>query len=158
MPLRSGVFTGCAQPNRSNDKCSIVRALRSREGLPSGLWAYQEGQMDQKMVCFGQLRSTRSRQDESMEVGEVGSKRPSLGCNGVHVVRWVGLIFRLLPPHSSWPHQRPDAVCAVREICWTQVLLRRPLESQRLFEGRMNISTIPNTTRTLPWLLASARR
>ena len=42
-----------------------------------GIWAYQEGQMGQKMVCFGQLRPTRSRQDESIEVGEVGSKRPS---------------------------------------------------------------------------------
>ena len=49
--------------------------------------------MGQKMVCFEALRATRSRQDESIEVGEVGSKRPSLGCNGVHVVRWIGLIF-----------------------------------------------------------------
>ena len=52
--------------------------------------------MGQKMVCFGSLRLTRSRQDESIEVGEVGSKRPSLGCNGVHVVRCSGLIFWLL--------------------------------------------------------------
>jgi hypothetical protein len=52
--------------------------------------------MSQKMVCFGQLRPTRSRQDESIEVGEVGSKRPSLGCNGVHVVWCSGLIFWLL--------------------------------------------------------------
>jgi hypothetical protein len=44
-----------------------------------GLWAYQEGQIGQKMVRFGSLRPTRSRQDESMEVGEVGSKRPSSG-------------------------------------------------------------------------------
>jgi hypothetical protein len=55
--------------------------------------------MGQKMVCFGQLRPTRSRQeDESIEVGEVGSKRPSLGGNGGHVVWWIGLIFRLLLP------------------------------------------------------------
>ena len=52
--------------------------------------------MGQKMVRFAQLGAARSRQDESIEVGEVGSKRPSLGCNGVHVVRWIGLIFRLL--------------------------------------------------------------
>jgi hypothetical protein len=52
--------------------------------------------MGQKMVCFGQSRPTRSRQDELIEVGEVGSKRPSLGCNGVHVVRCSGLIFWLL--------------------------------------------------------------
>jgi hypothetical protein len=52
--------------------------------------------MGRKMVRFAALSGTRSRQDESIEVGEVGSKRPSLGCNGVHVVRWIGLIFRLL--------------------------------------------------------------
>jgi hypothetical protein len=50
--------------------------------------------MGQKMDCFGQLRPTRSRQDESIEVGEVGSKRPSLGCNGVHVTWWGPLIAR----------------------------------------------------------------
>ena len=52
--------------------------------------------MGQKMVCFEALRGTRSRQDESIEVGEVGSKRPSSGGNGGHVVWWIGLIFRLL--------------------------------------------------------------
>ena len=52
--------------------------------------------MGQKMVCFEALRGTRSHQDESIEVGEVGSKRPSLGCNGVHVVWCSGLIFWLL--------------------------------------------------------------
>ena len=61
-----------------------------------GIWAYQEGQMGRKMVRFAALSGTRSRQDESIEVGEVGSKRPSLGCNGVHVVRCSGLIFWLL--------------------------------------------------------------
>jgi hypothetical protein len=45
--------------------------------------------MGQKMVCFGQLRPTRSRQDELIEVGEVGSKRPSSGGNGGHVVWWI---------------------------------------------------------------------
>ena len=35
--------------------------------------------MGQKMVRFGALRGTRSRQDESIEVCGVGSKRPSLG-------------------------------------------------------------------------------
>jgi hypothetical protein len=52
--------------------------------------------MGQKMVCFGQLRPTRSRQDESKEVHEVGSKRPSLGCNGVHVLSLYPLIWRSL--------------------------------------------------------------
>jgi hypothetical protein len=50
--------------------------------------------MGQKMVRFGQLGAARSRQDESIEVGEVGSKRPSLGCNGVHVTWWGPLIAR----------------------------------------------------------------
>jgi hypothetical protein len=52
--------------------------------------------MGQKMVCFAALSGTRSRQDESVEVGEVGSKRSSLGGTGGHVVWWIGLIFRLL--------------------------------------------------------------
>jgi hypothetical protein len=46
--------------------------------------------MGQKMVCFGALRGTRSRQDESIEVGEVGSKRPSLGGNGGHEMISLG--------------------------------------------------------------------
>jgi hypothetical protein len=58
--------------------------------------------MGQKMVRFGQLGAATSRQDESMEVGEVGSKRPSLGGTGGHVVWWIGLIFRLLTPPASW--------------------------------------------------------
>ena len=61
-----------------------------------GLWAYQKGQIAQKMVCFGPLRATRSRQDESKEVHEVGSKRPSSGCNGVHVLSLYPLIWRSL--------------------------------------------------------------
>jgi hypothetical protein len=51
--------------------------------------------MGQKMVRFGALRGTRSRQDESIEVGEVGSKRPSLGGNGGHFAWWGGLICAL---------------------------------------------------------------
>jgi hypothetical protein len=42
------------------------------------------------------MGAVKSRQGESKEVHEVGSKRPSLGCNGVHVVWWIGLIFRLM--------------------------------------------------------------
>jgi hypothetical protein len=56
--------------------------------------------MGQKMVRFGALRGTRSRQDESIEVGEVGSKRPSLGGNGGHFAWWGGLICALLLPLS----------------------------------------------------------
>jgi hypothetical protein len=46
--------------------------------------------MGQKMVRFAQLGAARSRQDESIEVGEVGSERPSSGCNGVHFAWWGG--------------------------------------------------------------------
>ena len=52
--------------------------------------------MGQKMACLGHRGTARSRQDESKEVGGVGSKRASSGCNGVHHVWWGGLIFRLL--------------------------------------------------------------
>jgi hypothetical protein len=53
--------------------------------------------MGQKLPLCAQLGATRSRQDESKEVciGEVGSKRTSSGCNGVHHVCWGGQIFRL---------------------------------------------------------------
>jgi hypothetical protein len=54
--------------------------------------------MGQKMFRFAQLGAARSRQDESIEVGEVGSKRPSLGGNGGHFAWWGGLICALLPP------------------------------------------------------------
>jgi hypothetical protein len=46
--------------------------------------------MGQKMFRFAQLGAARSRQDESIEVGEVGSKRPSLGGNGGHFAWWGG--------------------------------------------------------------------
>jgi hypothetical protein len=65
------------------------------ERAGEGLWGYQEGQMGQKLVRFAQLGAARSRQDESIEVHEVGSKRPSLGCNGVHVP------FRSVPPDMA---------------------------------------------------------
>jgi hypothetical protein len=53
--------------------------------------------MGQNLPLCGQLGAARSRQDESKEVGgQVGSKRTSSGCNGVHHVCWGGLIFRLL--------------------------------------------------------------
>jgi hypothetical protein len=57
--------------------------------------------MGQKMGCFGGPRGTRSRQDESKEVHEVGSKRPSSGGNGGHVRWWIGLICALLCPRPS---------------------------------------------------------
>jgi hypothetical protein len=49
--------------------------------------------MGQKMVCFGQLRP---KKDEPKEVHEVGSKRPSSGCDGVHVISLYPLIWRSL--------------------------------------------------------------
>jgi hypothetical protein len=52
--------------------------------------------MGQTLPLCGQLGPTRSCQDESKEVGEVGSKRTSSRCKEVHVVRCIGLVFRLL--------------------------------------------------------------
>ena len=52
--------------------------------------------MGQKMVRFAQLGAARSRQDESIEVGEVGSKRPSSGGNGGHVLSLYPLTWRSL--------------------------------------------------------------
>jgi hypothetical protein len=49
--------------------------------------------MGQKMVRFAQLGAARSRQGESMEVGEVGSKRPSSGGNGGHVLSLYPLMY-----------------------------------------------------------------
>jgi hypothetical protein len=63
--------------------------------------------MGQKLVCFGPLRATRSRQDAPREVHEVGSKRPSLGGNGGHVLSLYPLIWRSLP-NSAIP-ARPSA-------------------------------------------------
>jgi hypothetical protein len=54
--------------------------------------------MGQKMVRFAQLGAARSRQAESIEVGDVGSKRPSSGGNGGHVVSLYPLTWRSLPP------------------------------------------------------------
>ena len=47
--------------------------------------------MGPETVLVGQLGAARSRQDEPIEVGEVGSKRPSLGGTGGHVVWCSGL-------------------------------------------------------------------
>jgi hypothetical protein len=60
------------------------------------LWGCQEGQMGQEMVRFGPLGAVKSRQDESIEVREVGRIRPSLGGTGGHVVWWGELICGLL--------------------------------------------------------------
>jgi hypothetical protein len=70
----------------------ILRSCWAGEGL----WAYQEGQMGQKMVRFAQLGAARSRRDKSIEVGEVGSKRPSSGGNGGHVLSLYPLTWRSL--------------------------------------------------------------
>ena len=52
--------------------------------------------MGQKMVRFGELRGTRSRQDASKEVHEAGRIRPSSGSNGGHVLSLYPLIWRSL--------------------------------------------------------------
>jgi hypothetical protein len=67
--------------------------LLGRRG-PLGLPVVLGGPNGPKIVRFGSLRPTRPRQDEPIEVGEAGSKRPSLGCNRVHVTWWGPLIAR----------------------------------------------------------------
>jgi hypothetical protein len=113
-PPSRGFGVGAAQRRRGGRRGGNAPAPAIFAQLlgGEGLWAYQEGQMGQKMVCFEALRGTRSRQDESIEVGEVGSKRPSLGGNGGHVVRWIGLIFRLLRvcPPSEITHTPPPSL------------------------------------------------
>ena len=84
-----GFGLGVAQPGRRPSNFGQLLGGRGPLGLP-------EGPNGPKMVCFAPLSATRSRQDESKEVHEVGSKRPSSGCNGVHVVWCSGLIFWLL--------------------------------------------------------------
>jgi hypothetical protein len=73
QPGRSGAGGG-AQGGGTPPPQRFLRSCWAGEGL----WACQEGQMGQKMVCFAGLSGTGSRQDESKEVHEVGSKRPSL--------------------------------------------------------------------------------
>ena len=68
--------------------------------------------MGQKLPLCGQLGPTRSRQDESKEVGEAGSKRTSSGGNGGHHVWWSGLIFRLLTNDADFHCCRPNLVSA----------------------------------------------
>jgi hypothetical protein len=52
--------------------------------------------MGQTMVCFAALSGTRSRQGESKEVHEVGSKWPSSRGTEGHVVSLCPLIWRSL--------------------------------------------------------------
>jgi hypothetical protein len=52
--------------------------------------------MGQNLALCAQLGAARSRQDESIEVHEVGSKRPFSGCNGVHFAWCGGLICALV--------------------------------------------------------------
>jgi hypothetical protein len=52
--------------------------------------------MGQKLPPCGQLGPARSRQDESKEVGEAGSKRTSSRGKEGHRIWWSRLIFRLL--------------------------------------------------------------
>jgi hypothetical protein len=72
--------------------------------------------MGQKLVRFAGLSGTRSCQDASMEVHEVGWKRPSSGCNGDHVLSLYPLIWRSLSSTKSLPpSSRETRVC--RKSC-----------------------------------------
>jgi hypothetical protein len=63
--------------------------------------------MGQKMVRFGELRGTRSRQGASKEVHEAGRIRPSLGSNGGHVLSLYPLLWRSLLPAVLFNGQTP---------------------------------------------------
>jgi hypothetical protein len=74
---------------RSSDFCAVAGRERASGPTRRAKWVKK----------WFALRHSAARdlvKDESIEVGEVGSKRPSLGCNGVHVVWCSGLIFWLL--------------------------------------------------------------
>jgi hypothetical protein len=58
--------------------------------------------MGPETVLVGQLGAARSRQDEPIEVREVGRIRPSSGCNGVHVTWCSPLIVRSSVVTSVW--------------------------------------------------------
>jgi hypothetical protein len=64
--------------------------------------------MGQKMVRFAQLGAARFRQGESIEVGGVGSKRPSSGGNGGHVVSLYPLTWRSLCAHHRGAHAKAE--------------------------------------------------
>jgi hypothetical protein len=74
----------------------VQRILRSC-WAGEGPWAYQEGQMGQKMVCFGRLGAARSRQDEPIE------RRPEeQGTQDTHKKQLRGCGYSL-----QWPVKPP---------------------------------------------------
>jgi hypothetical protein len=96
--------------------------------------------MGQKLVRFAGLSGTRSCQDASIEVHEVGWKRPSSADNGGHVRWWIGLICALLTgqfscfgprscfiafvldiPNGVWPLNRAVGRAHIREAVPTAV-------------------------------------
>jgi hypothetical protein len=76
-------------------------ACGSRGWAAVGLYGGTRGVKCQNLPLCGQLGAARSRQDESKEVGGVGSKRTSsvlggkwgVGGMSFFVVRWIGLFF-----------------------------------------------------------------
>ena len=96
----------------------ILRSCWAGEGL----WAYQEGQMGQKMVCFAALSGTRSRQDASKEVHEAGRIRPSSGSNGGHVLSLYPLIWRSLrgggAGQSCDQYDNATRLCDNAKVAW----------------------------------------
>jgi hypothetical protein len=79
--------------------------------------------MDQKMVCFGALRGTRSRQDKSIEVCEVGSKRPSWGGHwgAFRLVGWADLRLVAALPTSPMASFSTAALMLAANICEARV-------------------------------------
>jgi hypothetical protein len=135
-PLSSaegGAFRlGIAQPGAAGGGTTPPQRILRSCWAGEGLWAYQEGQIGKKMVRFGALRGTRSRQDESIEVGEVGSKRPSSGGNGVHVVSLYPLTWRSLGGY--WYHGGAGTSQVVSKRRATKLHKNRPKERNRVIK------------------------
>jgi hypothetical protein len=73
--------------------------------------------MGHKIVRFAQLGDARSHHDESIEVHEVGSKRPASGGNGGHVLSLYPLIWRSLEaPHNGQAIGAGQAAAPIHRI------------------------------------------
>jgi hypothetical protein len=74
---------------RPSEFCAVGGRERASGPTRRAKWA-------KKWFALRSLGAARSRQDESIEAGEVGSKRPSSGCIGVHVLSLYPLTWRSL--------------------------------------------------------------
>jgi hypothetical protein len=106
---RGGRAQGGGRP-RPSEFCAVVGRERASGPTRRAKWAKKWFALRHSAGMRGMyastLSGTRSRQDESIEVGEVGSKRPSSGGNGGHVVSLYPLTWRSLestcPPNQDF--------------------------------------------------------